>query len=108
LTNIGNGGSSYTPIILEDLNEFTSIYPSSFSNDSFFNYFRGGNPGNAPLGVLVTINNYEYNQPLFQILKTINHIRIGRDFYDDITKELKFETTTEFYGNVIICNFIQD
>jgi hypothetical protein len=61
LTNIGNGGSSYTPVIPEDLNRFTSFYPTSFSNNSIFNYFRGDNTGNLPLGVLVTTNNNEYN-----------------------------------------------
>jgi hypothetical protein len=97
-------GSSYTPVIPEDFNKYTPFYPTSFSNDSFFNFFRGNNPGSPPLGVLVTTNNNEYNQPLFQINKT-NFIRIGSTYLDSTTKELKLETARFIIGAVGINNY---
>jgi hypothetical protein len=73
---------NYIPAIPKDFNKFTSFYNSSFSNNSLLNYFRGDNPTNIRLGVLVTTNNNEYNQPLFQINKSYNEIRIGSNFYE--------------------------
>jgi hypothetical protein len=100
----GSGGSSYTQVIPDDFNKFTSSYPTSFSNNSLFHYFRGDNPGNSPLGILLITNNYEYTEPLFQILKTSNHIRIRSIYLDSNTKELKLNTTTLICGNVAINN----
>jgi hypothetical protein len=96
----GSGGSSYTPAIPENFNKFTPFYPTSFSNDSFYNYFRL-EPWKLVIGVLVTTNNNEYNEVLFQINKTSNSIRIGNYFYDKTTEELKLETIRLLSGKVI-------
>jgi hypothetical protein len=60
---------------------------------------------NTTLGVSVTTNNYKYNQPLFQILKTSNSIGIGSCFYDETTEELKLETTSLLRGKVVVANY---
>jgi hypothetical protein len=77
LTNIGNGGSSYTPAIPENLNTFSLNEPGSTPDNSLFNYYR--NADNSKLGVLVKAK--DNSNKLFVIERKKNNVQIGSIYY---------------------------
>jgi hypothetical protein len=77
LTNIENGGNSYTPTIPEDLNTFPLNKTNSSTNKTIFNYYRNAN--NSILGVSVGTN--DNSEKIFSIEKDIDYVRIGTIYY---------------------------
>jgi hypothetical protein len=74
---LGNGGSSYTPAIPEDLITFTLNKTNSSTNKTIFNYYRNAN--NSQIGVLVGTN--DNSEKIFSKEKDIDYVRIGTLYY---------------------------
>jgi hypothetical protein len=69
LTNIGNWGSSYTPVIPENLNTYTSSVNTYGGDSTLFQYFN--------TGVVAFQKDSPYLNPLFYINKNTNQLNLG-------------------------------